>query len=220
MGASGQSSSQSSTSESISESLSEYFSNAFSQNDSYSQNNSQSGSSESRLSQMQGDIVKNREGLFNNYYFPEMQRAIDETKAGSASNKAAMEQNANAVNTAYDASQKSTDQTLAQQGMSNAGGVNGALKAANNRARSSSLAQAYYNQLSASQANKTQLLGMMGDQMTKPTSSAEYHNSSTSAGTSESQGTSASEAGGTSTSQSASWQKSKGGGNGWSYMAK
>lgn len=220
MGASGQSSSQTSASESFSESLSEYFSKAFSQNDSYSQNTSQSGSSESRLSQVQGDIVEKREGMFNNYFFPELQSAVEETKSGSASNKAVMEQNANAINTAYNASQKSTDQTLAQQGMSSAGGVSAALKAANNRARSSSLAQAYYNQLSASQANKTNLLGMMGDQMTKPTTSAEYHNSSTSQGMSESQGTSSSESGGKSTSESASWQKSKGGGSGWSYMAK
>lgn len=211
-------SSSDNASESYSSSISEYFQRAFSQNDSYSQNSSQSGTSESRLSGLQGDIVENREDKFNNFFFPELQNAIEETKTGSGANKAAMEQNANAVNTAYNASQKATDQTLAQQGMSNAGGVNAALKSANNRARSSSLAQAYYNQLSTSQANKTTLLGMMGDQMTKPTSSAEYYNASASQGTSESQGTSASEGAGTSESESASWQKSKSSGSGFNLL--
>lgn len=220
MGASNQGSSQTSSSEGYSISLSEYFSRSFSQNDSFSQNSSQSGTSESRLSGLQGDIVENREEKFNNFFFPELQNAIDETKAGSDANKAVMEQNANAINAAYDASQKSTDQTLAQQGLSNSGGVNSALKAANNRARSSSLAQAYYNQLSNSQNNKTALLGLMGDQMTKPTSSAEYYNSSTSQGTSESKGDSASVAGGTSSSKSENRQKTKGSSSGSSWMLK
>ena len=220
MGASNQGSSQTSSSEGYSISLSEYFSKSFSQNDSYSQNQSQSGTSESRLSKAQGDIVEKREGLFNNYFFPELQGAIEETKSGSGANKGIMEQNANAINTAYNASQKLTDQTLSQQGLSSSGGVNAALKASNNRARSSSLAQAYYNQLSNSQNNKTALLGLMGDQMTKPTSSAEYYNSSTSQGTSESKGDSASVAGGTSSSKSENWQKTKGSSSGSSWMLK
>lgn len=221
MGSGGsQSSSANSASESFGTSVSEYFSKAFSQNDSFSQNSSQAGTSESRLSGLQGDIVESREEKFNNYFFPELQNAIEETKSGSDAHRAVMEQNANAINTAYDASQKTTEQTLAQQGLSGSGGVNAALKAANNRARSSSLAQAYYNQLASSQNNKTALLGLMGDQMTKPTSSAEYHNASTSQGTSESQGTSMSEGGGTSSSKNASWQKSKSSSSGWNLAVK
>ena len=228
-GQSHSSNSSASESYSIANSLSEYFSKAFSQNTSNSQNTSssqntsQSGTSESRLSQKQGDILDSREQKFNDVFFPELQNAIAENTPGSAANNAAMEQNANAVNTAYDAAGKATDQTLAQQGLSSAGGVNAALKAANNRARSSSLAQAYYNQLTASQANKTTLLGLMGEQMANPTSSAEYHSSSTgqgtsvSQGTSTAQGTSESESAGTSSSKSKSesWSKSKGKSSSW-----
>lgn len=209
-----------SNSQSVSDSISEYFSRAFSQNTSDSWNTSQSGTSESRLSTMQGDILQNREGIFNNYFMPQMSQALDESAAGSDAQKAQMEQTANAVNTAYDAGQKATEQTLAQQGIAgNANGVAAALKAANNRARSSSLAQAYFNQLSNANQNKTQLLQTMASLMPNTTNSAEYHSASQSQGASTSQGTSQSESAGSSTahSESSSSSKSHGLGSGTSW---
>ena len=203
MGYQGSSQSSQSSSYNWSESLSEYFSNAFSQNSSSSQNSSQSGTSESRLSTQQADILESREKLFNSYYFPELQSAIEETKQGSAANRANMELASNAVNTAFDASRKATQQSIAQQGLAGSRtGVEAALTAANNRARSSALAQAYFNQLSQSQNNKTALLQTMGSLMPSPTNSAEYYSSATSQGTSTSSGTSESVSGGQSKSKS------------------
>lgn len=200
---------------SISTSISEYFSNAFSQNTSYSQNTSgsqqssssqqtsQSGTSESRLSQLQGDILQNRENQYNQYYFPELQKAMQEQSAGGDAFNASMNQQAGQINAAYDAAQKNTVQSLAQQGLAgNKNGVEAALTAANNRARSSSLAQAYANQLAQTQANKNNLLALMGQSMPNTTNSAEYYQNSISQGSSSSQGTSYSQ--GTSESQGTS----------------
>lgn len=210
--------SASGASESWSQSLSSYFSNALSQNYSVSQNFSQSGTQESRLSQMQGDILQQRNDWANQWLIPELQNSVAENTQGSAQNKAVMEQQANAINTAYDAARKSTEQTLSQQGLlGSPTGVNASLQAANNRARSSSLAQAYYNQLANSQQNKNALLTSMAQLAPGTTGSAEYHQSSTSQGTSSSQGTSVSESGGQSSSQSEAWSKnkSKGSSSGW-----
>ena len=235
MGAGTTVSDSSSASENFSQSVSEYFSRAFgqntsssqnsssSQNTSTSQNSSESGTYASELSQTQLGILQNRENQYQNYFFPELQKAIDSQTAGSAEFNAQTQQAANQINAGYNAAQKATEQTLAQQGLSGSPtGVEAALKAANNRARSSSLAQAYYNQLTQGNANKASLLGTMGNLMTTPTNSAEYYNTSKSSGTStsqgtsyaqgtsESQGTNESESGGSSKAQSEGWSKSHG----------
>lgn len=238
-GAGNQSSSSSSSSESWNQSVSDYFSKAFSnnwsnaqnssesQNTSTSENSSQSGTRASELSEAQLGILKNREDQYNNFFFPELQKSIQEQTPGSSSFNGAMEQNASTINSGFDAAQKSTEQQLAQQGLSGSRtGVGAALKAANNRARSSSLAQAYFNQLSQSQQNKASLLQTMGALMPSPTNSAEYYQSSeshgtsnsqgssTSQGTSQSQGNSQSESGGKSESRGESWSTSNGKSNG------
>lgn len=221
MSAGGQTSSSQSASNSFSDSLSEYFSNAFSSNSSSSQNSSQSGTSESELSKEQLQILQNREQQYNQYFFPEIKNAIEENSAGSSAFNATLSSQANNINSSYDAAQKATEQTLAQQGIDGEkNGVNAALKAANNRARSSSLAQAYYNTLSSANSNKNTLLGTLGSLMTTPTNSAEYYSSSTSQGTSQSQGSSTSESGGKSESHSESWSSSSGHGSGWNAGLK
>ena len=215
----------------ISKSISDYFSDAFSlntsnsqntsesqqssqntstaqnsstsQNTSTSQQSSRSGTSESRLSQLQGDILQNRENQYNQYYFPELQKAMEEQSAGGGAFNASMNQQAGQINAAYDAAQKNTVQSLAQQGLAgNKNGVEAALTAANNRARSSSLAQAYANQLAQTQSNKNTLLALMGQAMPGTTNSAEYYQNAVSQGSSSSQGTSYAQ--GTSNSQGTS----------------
>ena len=186
------------SSENWSQSLSNYFSNSL------SQNFSQSGTRESRLSQLQGDILQQRNDWTNQWLIPELQNSVAENTQGSAQNKAVMEQQANAINTAYDAARKSTEQTLSQQGLlGSPTGVNASLQAANNRARSSSLAQAYYNQLANSQQNKNALLTSMAQLAPGTTGSAEYHQNSSS------QGSSVSQSGGQSTSLAEGHRKNK-----------
>ena len=201
-------------SESWSKSISDYFSNAFSQNTSNSQQTSQSGTRASELSNEQLGILQERRDMANNYFFPELQNAIKENTAGTKQFDAAMAQQAGAINTSYNAAQKATEQSLSQMGLKGSPtGVEAALTAANNRARSSALAQAYYNQLAQSQQNKMSLLNTMGSLMPQTTNSAEYYSSSASQGTSESQGTSTSTAGGH--SESKSQGTGKGSGTSW-----
>jgi len=201
MGSAGGSTS-SSSSYGWSDSISEYFSNAF------SQNTSESGTRASELSNEQLGILQERRQMANNYFFPELQQSIAENTEGTKQFNAGVAQQANAINTSYDAAQKATEQSLAQQGLKGSRtGVEAALTAANNRARSSALAQAYYNQLSQAQQNKMNLLNTMGAMMPQTTNSAEYYSSSTSQGTSESQSAGQ--------SQSKSESKSSSSGKGW-----
>ena len=201
MGSAGGSTS-SSSSYGWSDSISEYFSNAF------SQNTSESGTRASELSNEQLGILQERRQMANGYFFPELQKSIAENTEGTKQFNAGVAQQANAINTSYDAAQKATEQSLAQQGLKGSRtGVEAALTAANNRARSSALAQAYYNQLSQAQQNKMNLLNTMGAMMPQTTNSAEYYSSSTSQGTSESQSAGQ--------SQSKSESKSSSSGKGW-----
>ena len=201
MGSAGGSTS-SSSSYGWSDSISEYFSNAF------SQNTSESGTRASELSNEQLGILQERRQMANNYFFPELQNSIAENTEGTKQFNAGVAQQANAINTSYNAAQKATEQSLAQQGLKGSRtGVEAAMTAANNRARSSALAQAYYNQLSQAQQNKMNLLNTMGAMMPQTTNSAEYYSSSTSQGTSESQSAGQ--------SQSKSESKSSSSGKGW-----
>lgn len=196
-----------------SQSISEYFSNAFSQNTSASQQTSQSGTRASELSNEQLGILQERRDMANNFFFPELQNAIKENTAGTKQFDAAMAQQAGAINTQYNAAQKATEQSLSQMGLKGSStGVEAALTAANNRARSSALAQAYYNQLAQAQTNKQNLLNTMGAMMPQTTNSAEYYQSSQSQGTSTAQGTSESHSEGTSSSKSKNESSGKGGG--------
>ncbi len=175
MGSAGGSTS-SSSSHGWSDSVSEYFSNAFSE------------TRASELSNEQLGILQERRQMANNYFFPELQQSIAENTAGTKQFDAGVAQQASAINTSYDAAQKATEQSLAQQGLKGSRtGVEAAMTAANNRARSSALAQAYYNQLSQAQQNKMNLLNTMGAFMPQTTNSAEYYSSSASQSAGQSQ---------------------------------
>ena len=192
----------SSSSHGWSDSISEYFSNAF------SQNWSESGTRASELSNEQLGILQERREMANNLFFPELQKSIEANTAGTKEFDAGMALQANAINTSYNAAQKATEQTLAQQGLKGSQtGIEAAMTAANNRARSSSLAQAYFNQLSQGKQNKMNLLNTMGALMPQTTNSAEYYSSSQSQGTSESQSAGQ--------SQSKSESSSNSSGKGW-----
>ena len=189
MGSAGGSTS-SSSSQGWSDSISEYFSNAFSE------------TRASELSNEQLGILQERRQMANNYFFPELQQSIAQNTEGTKEFNAGVAQNANAINTSYNAAQKATEQSLAQQGLKGSRtGIESALTAANNRARSSALAQAYYNQLSQAQTNKMNLLNTMGALMPQTTNSAEYYSSSVSQSAGQ--------------SQSKSESQSKSSGQGW-----
>ena len=158
---------------------------------------------DSALSNAQLKILQDREALFNDTFFPEFKSAISNIDQQAENSNVEteklgtglMKDSADAINLSYDASQKQTRQNLAQQGLLGKGsGVSAALTAANERSRSSALADAYYKTLqdkaSLKQQNienqtnwqnqKNTLLGVGATLMTTPTTSAQYHNESSS----------------------------------------
>ena len=153
----------------------------FSENESESSSSSSSHSETyaSELSQAQLEILQNREKLFNDYFFPQLQQAIAGTNAGSAESTATLNAAAQKVNASYGSSMAAVNQNLAQQGLlGESSGVHAALKAANNRSRASSLASAYYDTLSNNASTKATLLNTAASLMTTPTTSAAYYSKS------------------------------------------
>ena len=137
---------------------------------------SHSETRESALSMEQLKILQNRESQWNNYFFPELQKAIASSDVNTKEGAAQLSDAANQINASYGASERQINQNLAQQNLLGQGnGVQTALNAANARAKSSALAQAYYNTLSNMSAQKTQLLGLGAGLMATPTQSAAYH---------------------------------------------
>lgn len=145
--------------------------------------NSKSSTHESALSLAQTEILRSRQAEFENWFLPELKSSIAETNIGSDQSKAKMALMGNNINTSFDTAQKQTNQTLAQQGLlGTGGGVAAALQAQNNRARSSALAQAYYNTLADNQSAKQNLLQVGASLMPSPTTSAQYHQTTQSSG--------------------------------------
>ena len=143
---------------------------------------STSATSESPLSQEQLKILQNRENIFNSYFWPTYQTALENSMSmDSDQSKAQLSSASNQINASYNAAEKQTNQRLAQQGLlGDQSGVQAALNAKNNRARASALSEAYYNTLSNNNSNVTNLLGIGSDLMTKPTSSSQYYTTTTS----------------------------------------
>lgn len=141
-----------------------------------SRGTSHSETRESALSMEQLKILQNREAQWNNYFFPELQKSIASSDVNTKEGAAQLADAANQINASYGASERQINQNLAQQNLLGQGnGVQTALNAANARAKSSALAQAYYNTLSNMSAQKTQLLGLGAGLMATPTQSAAYH---------------------------------------------
>ena len=146
-----------------------------------SHSSSKSKTFESALSREQLNILKQREEQYQSTFFPELVSGIKESSVGSETFNAGMQQQAGEINAAFNSSEQKTNQNLAQQGLlGQSSGVQAAVTAANNRARSSALAQSYYNQLTSANQNKYNFLTLGTAMSPTATTSAEYHSDSSS----------------------------------------
>lgn len=138
------------------------------------QHSSSFSTGESKLSSLaltQENILKSRELLFQDYFVPEVKNVVSGFDPDSDAGQAQMGLNAQQVNASFGAAQKQTTQKAAQQGISGSG-VNLALIAANDRARSSALANAYANQMAQSNEKKAETLASFGNLMPQTTTAA------------------------------------------------
>lgn len=139
---------------------------------------------ESKLSSLaltQENILKNREALFQDFFVPEMKNVISGFDPDSEAGQAQMGVNAQQVNASFDAAQKQTKQVAAQQGITGSG-THLAMIAANNRARSGALANAYANQMAQSNEKKAETLASFGNLMPQTTTAAPTVDKNTSSG--------------------------------------
>ncbi len=144
---------------------------------------------ESALSREQLGILKQREAQYQQMFFPELVSGIQQNSVGSQAFNAGMQQRAGEVNAAFNASDRKTSQQLAQQGLlGQSSGIQAAVQAASNRARSSALAQSYYDQLTSANQNKYNFLALGTSMSPTPTSSADYHQTTKSTGKSSGSG--------------------------------
>ena len=191
-----------------------------------SRSTSQSSTLESAISKQQAEILASREEIFDTDFLPNWQtaykeidnsianarkqtgsnidiidNAIAEITYNSPAMKSAMALQSNQINNAFQATQKQTAQNLAKQNLlGTSSGVTASLQGQNERARSSALAEAYYNTVLQNDAKKTDLLSLrnnavnsalaveeaaiagkqnalniLGTMMAKPTSDVAYH---------------------------------------------
>jgi len=148
---------------------------------SYSQSNQRG----SELSATQNQALQNREKVFYSDFLPMLKSTFADQSAGGAVFNAQVGKQAQEINAGFDAAQKATSQQLAKQNLGGDSGVTASLKAANERARSSALANAYANTLSGSNTNKINLLQTMAGVMPQTTTAAPVYTTSTSTSTSE-----------------------------------
>lgn len=142
---------------------------------------SHSSTSESALSQEQLKILRTREQQYNDWFFPELKKATAETDLNSSVGAARFSQMTGDINKSFASSEKQLTQGLSQQGMlGGPSGVQAALRAKNQRARASALATAYYDTLQDQQGKKANLLQLGASMMPTPTTSAQYHQNSSS----------------------------------------
>lgn len=146
-------------------------------------NNSVASTYASELSQAQLGILQQREQEYQKYFFPELLSGLENSDSNSEAFKAQFGKTAGEINTTFDANRQRITQGLAQQNMLNSGnGVQAALNQANERARSSALANAYATQLANADANKQNYLQIAAAMSPTPTTSAEYYQTSKSKG--------------------------------------
>ena len=137
-----------------------------------SQNSTQTSKSyQSSLANTQEGIVKRRDEIFESYYLPEFQDFYKSLSPDSDAGKAQMGLTANQIDASFKSAQDQTNQSLAQRNITDTG-VGMALTAANNRARSSALAQAYANQMANSNAQKGTALANFATMLPAPTQAA------------------------------------------------
>jgi hypothetical protein len=120
-----------------------------------------SSSRQSSLANTQEAILKEREKFFQSYYLPEFKELYSSMTPDSEAGKAQMGLAANQINQSFDATQKQTDQMLAQRNLADSG-AGAALTAQNNRAKASALANAYATQMANSTQQKATALANLG----------------------------------------------------------
>ncbi len=141
---------------------------------------SSSSTKESALSKAQLAILQENQQWANTNLYNNLSDAISATDINSAESQAKLAMQSDSINTAFGQAQKSTAQSLAQQGLSNDSGVTAALNAQNNRDKASSLANAYQQTLLDNETQKQNYLSLAAGLAPQSTTSAQYHSSSSS----------------------------------------
>lgn len=130
---------------------------------------------ESPLSRAQLEILKLRQQQYQQYFFPEIVKGVQQNSAGTQEFSNQLAANTAQVNAAFDQNRGKIRQNLAQQGMLGQGnGVQAALNQANERARSSALASAYSQQLASADSSRQQYLSLAAGMSPTATTSADY----------------------------------------------
>lgn len=144
---------------------------------SFNTSNSKSKSYESELAKTHNKILIDREEEFQSYYLPEFKDLYASMTPDSEQGQAQMGLTAQQINQSFDSAQKQTDQRMAQQGITGSG-AHLATIAANNRARSSALANAYASQMASSTEQKANALANFAGLMPSTTNAAPVLNKS------------------------------------------
>ena len=151
-----------------------------------------SWTSESGISKEQLSILQKRQQQYNEYFLPQLLQGLESSSPGSEVFTQQMGNNVQQVNAAFDSSQAATNQIIAQHNL--AGGGNGstaaALKAQNERARASALANAYSSQLQTTNDDKQKFLQLGLGMSPQTTTAAPFHQESDAQGSRTSTGSS------------------------------
>lgn len=135
---------------------------------------------ETPLAKTQREWLEYQIGNYKDVFFPYLKSGLENaTDIKSPYNIAQMREGARATQEAYASANRATSQSLKQQGLAgDKSGVENLMRGYNERAKSSSLANSYYNQLLNMETNKQRYL-QMGLGMTPGTTGATPMNSET-----------------------------------------
>ncbi len=131
---------------------------------------SSSYSTETKLSKEQAKILQKREEQYQEYFFPELIDALEETK-GDTIKTSMMANQAKSINTQHQQAKQSFAQMIAQRGLDGSG-VESQGMLALERGKSSALSDAYYNSETANRSQRMQVLQMGGSMSPTPTTAA------------------------------------------------
>ena len=146
------------------------------------ESSSSNRSYQSSLANTQEKILIAHEQEFQDYFLPEFKDFYSGLDPDSEAGKAQLGLTANQINQSFNAAQKQTNQSSARRNLGKSGaGI--ALIAANERARSSALANAYANQQAASTTNKQNALATLAATMPASTTAAPMQEENQSSGT-------------------------------------
>ena len=123
---------------------------------------------QSSLTDFQEQVVKSRENIYQTYFMPMFKNLYGEMAPDSSAGAAQMAKTAGEINRSYDSAQRQTQQQLAQRNLAGTG-AGMALEAANNRARSGALSQAYTERMASSTSDRGNALSMLAGTMNQPT---------------------------------------------------